>query len=303
MRSRLPLDFDAGFLVGAFSAVYVAIVAAVRGISPGYLSTISYTLLILIFGMAGFVVGSVIAGRPDFGPDGRAALVRGFIAAIPLYGCGGLLFLPPESWFSLIPILSLVAAGLVGPPIGVFMYRLHRRVDSPNASDAAGGQLAWLKGELLGSWTPLLISIGLLAALGVGMRVVPEVDPSPAHVRPVPVSQRLPELYQAIESASDDPDARYELAVALISMGRFQEALSHLSVATTLDSMRSDYWRAVGKAAFFARQQGVSAEAYWNALRIDPGAVGERGVDREIFNAVFGEAVGVGRGSKDGESR
>jgi hypothetical protein len=285
------LDFDAGLLVGIFSAVYVAVVGAARGLSPGYLSTFSYTTLIVIFALAGFVVGSVIAGRPDFGPDNRAAMVRGFVATIPLYACGGLLFLPPDSWFSLIPVLSLVAAGLVGPPIGVFMYRLHRRVDSLEASVEAGVQLAWLKGELVGSWTPLLISVGLLAALGVGMRVVPEVDPSTTYRPPVPVSERLPGLYRAVESASADPDARYELALALTSIGRFEEALSQLSVATALDSLRSDYWRAVGRAAFFAHQPGMAGEAYWNALRIDPGAVGQNGIDREIFNAVFGEAV------------
>jgi len=288
MRSRLPLDFDAGLLVGLFSAVFVAVVGAVRGLSPGYLSTVSYALLILIFAMAGFVVGSVIAGRPDFGPDGRAALARGFIAAIPLYACGGLLFLPPQGWFSSIPILSLVAAGLVGPPIGVFMYRLHRRVDSPDASDDAGVQLAWLKGELLGSWTPLLVSIGLLAALGVGMRVVPEVDSSITSGPPTPLWERLPGLYRAVESDSSNADARYELALALTSIGRFQEALSQLSVATALDSLRPDYWRALGKAAFFADRPATSAEAYWNALRLDPGAIGQEGLDREIFNAVLG---------------
>jgi hypothetical protein len=291
MRSRLPLDFDAGLLVALFSAAFVAAVGAVRGLAPGYLSTVSYALLILIFAMAGFVVGSVIAGRPDFGPDGRAALVRGFIATIPLYACGGLLFLPPEGWFSLIPILSLVAAGLVGPPIGIFMYRLHRRVDSPDAPDDAGVQLAWLKGELLGSWTPLVLSIGLLAALGVGLRVVPEVDPSVTSRPPVPVSERLPELYRAVESDSGNADARYELALALTSIGRFGEALSQLSVATALDSLRPDYWRALGRAAFFAGRQGTSAEAYWNALRLDPGAIGQEGLDREIFDVVFGAAV------------
>ncbi len=296
MQGKLPLDFDAGLLVGAFSAVYVAVVGAARGLSPGHLSTISYSLLILIFALAGFVVGSVIAGRPDFGPDSRAALVRGFIATIPLYACGGLLFLPPERWFSLIPILSLVTAGLVGPPIGVFMYRLHRRVDSPDASSEAGVQLAWLKGELLGSWMPLLLSIGLLAALGVGMRAVPEVDRSPAYRPLVPVRDRLPGLYRAVEADSNDHRARYELAVALTSVGRFREALDHMAVATGLDSLQSDYWRAVGQAAFFAGQPGVAAEAYWSALRIDPGAISYQGLDREIFNAVFGEAVRGGRG-------
>ena len=110
MRNRLPLDIDAGVLAGAFATVFAAAVGAVRGVAPGQVTGFSLAALAGVFGLAGFVVGSVIAGVPDFGPTRRAALLRGFVATIPVYGCGGLLFLGPERWFTLLPLTSVVAA-------------------------------------------------------------------------------------------------------------------------------------------------------------------------------------------------
>jgi len=291
MRSRFPLDLDAGLLVAGFAAVYAAVVGALRGLSVGALSHFSYAVLIAIFGVAGMIVGSVVAGRPDFGPNRRAALVRGFLATLPLYGCGGLLFLPATSWFTLIPVLSLLAAILVGPPIGIFMYRLHRRLDSPDSAAEESGQLAWLKGELLGSWTPLLISVALLAALGVGMRVVPEVDPSEVR-RPRPAARDLiPDLYRALESDSLDPRVRFELGRALASLGRVAEALDHLAVAVAIDSLEPEYWLALAHAAFYGGQLQRAGDASWRALRLDAGAIGRSGINREIFKAVIQEAA------------
>ncbi|UCG87855.1 MAG: hypothetical protein JSW71_04730 [Gemmatimonadota bacterium] len=292
MRSRFRLDLDAGFLVAASAAVYAAVVGALRGLSQGMLSRFSYAILIAIFGVAGMIVGSVIAGRPDFGPNRRAALVRGFVAALPVYACGGLLFLPATSWFTLIPLLSLLAAVLVGPPIGIFMFRLHRRLDSPDSTAEESGQLAWLKGELLGSWTPLLISVALLAALGVGMRVVPEVDPSEIP-QPRPDARMLiPDLYRALKSDPLDPQVRYELGRALASLGRTAEALDHLSRAVEIDSTEPDYWLAFAYAAFYGGQWERAGDACWRALRLDASAIGRAGVSREIFKTVIQDAAG-----------
>jgi hypothetical protein len=291
MRSRFPLDLDAGFLVAAFAAVYAAAVGALRGLSVGALSHFSYAVLVAIFGVAGMIVGSVVAGRPDFGPNRRAALVRGFLATLPLYACGGLLFLPANSWFTLIPILSLLAALLVGPPIGIFMYRLHRRLDSPDSAAEESGQLAWLKGELLGSWTPLLVSVALLAVLGVGMRVVPEVDPSDVSRPPPAARELIPDLYRALESDSLDPRLRFELGRALASLGRVDEALDHLAVAVAIDSLEPEYWLALAHASFYGGQLQGAADASWRALRLDAGAIGRAGINREIFKAVIQEAA------------
>jgi len=293
MRRQFPLDFDAGFLVAASAAVLAAVVGVVRGLSPGLVSKFSLAVLVVIFAVAGFIVGSVIAGRPDFGPNKRTALVRGFMATIPLYACGGLLFLPADKWFSLIPLLSVVAAALVGPPIGIFMYRLHRRVDSRDADTDDSGQLAWLKGELLGSWTPLLISVALLAALGVGMRVVPEVDPTEIQPPHVPVTIIIPGLYRAVEADSGNPAAHFELGEALTFIGRYEEALQHLTIAVALDSLDADYWRALARAAFYGGDVDRSTEAYWNSVRLDPAALGRAGIDREVFKAVIARAIGM----------
>jgi len=293
MRRHFPLDFDAGLLVAASAAVLAAVVGVFRGLSPGLVSKFSLGVLVLIFGVAGFIVGSVIAGRPDFGPNKRTALVRGFMATIPLYACGGLLFLPADKWFSLIPILSVVAAALVGPPIGIFMYRLHRRVDSRDSDTDDSGQLAWLKGELLGSWTPLLLSVALLAALGVGMRVVPEVDPTETQPPHVPVTKIIPDLYVAVDADSRDPTAHFELGEALTWIGRYEEALQHLSIAVAIDSLDADYWRALARAAFYGGDVSRSTEAYWNAVRLDPAALGRAGIDREAFKAVIARAIGM----------
>lgn len=296
MRPRFPLDLDAGFLVAAFAALYAAAVGALRGLLVGAISQFSYGVLIAIFGVAGMIVGSVIAGRPDFGPNRRAALVRGFLATLPLYACGGLLFLPATSWFTLIPLLSLLAAALVGPPIGIFMYRLHRRLDSPDSVAEESGQLAWLKGELLGSWTPLLISVALLAALGVGMRVVPEVDPSEVR-RPQPAAQHvIPDLYRAVEADSLDPRARFELGRALASLGYEAEALDHLTVAVAIDSLEPDYWLALAHAAFYGGQLQRSGDASWRALRLDAAAIGRAGINREIFKVVIQDEAVAGEG-------
>ena len=293
MRRQFPLDLDAGFLVGASAAVFAAVVGVFRGLSPGLVSRFSLAVLVLIFAIAGFIVGSVIAGRADFGPNKRTALVRGFMATIPLYACGGLLFLPADKWFSLIPLLSVVAAALVGPPIGIFMYRLHRRVDSRDSDTDDSGQLAWLKGELLGSWTPLLISVALLAALGVGMRVVPEVDPTEIQPPHVPVTKIIPGLYRAVEADSGNPAAHFELGEALTLIGRYEEALHHLSIAVAIDSLDAHYWRALARAAFYGGDVNRSTEAYWNSVRLDPAALGRAGIDREVFKAVIAKAIGI----------
>jgi len=293
MRRRFPLDFDAGFLVAASAAVFAALVGVFRGLAPGHVSKFSMGVLVGIFALAGFIVGSVIAGRPDFGPDRRTALVRGVVATIPLYACGGLLFLPPDKWFALIPLLSIVAATIVGPPIGIFMYRLHRRVDSRDSETDDSGQLAWLKGELLGSWTPLLVSVALLAALGVGMRVVPVVDPTEIQPAHVPVTQVIPGLYRAVLADSLDPTVHFELGEALTLIGRFEEALRHLSIAVTIDSLDADFWRALARASFYAGNVRGSAEAYWKAVRLDPASLGRAGIDREVFKAVIAEVIGI----------
>jgi hypothetical protein len=296
MQTRFPLDLDAGFLMAVSAALFAAIVGAVRGLSADVLSPFSYGVLIAIFGVAGMIVGSVIAGRPDFGPNRRAALLRGFVATVPLYACGGLLFLPPTRWFTLIPLLSLLAAILVGPPIGIFMYRLHRRRDSPDLTAEESSQLAWLKGELLGSWTPLLISVALLAALGVGMRVVPEVDPSEVHPQRPDVRELIPDLYETLEADSMNAGVRFELGQALAALGHMPEALAQLTVAVAGDSLESDYWLALGHAAFYDGQRERSLDAYWRALRLEPAAVGRAGIHREIFKAVIQEEAMGGEG-------
>jgi hypothetical protein len=288
MRARQSLDVDAGFLAAAFGAVYAAVVALARGGFPGRMSGVAFAVLVAVFAIAGMSVGSVIAGRPDFGPTKRAALVRGFVAAIPVYAAGGLLFLSPERWFTLIPVVSVVAAAIVGPPIGIFMYRLHRRVDSPESPVAPDGQLAWLKGELVGSWLPLLFSIALLAALGVGMRAVPTVDPTAVSPRtPVAVIEQLPDLYRSVEVDSADPRARHALGVALTSLGGFTAATRHLVVAASLDSSNAEYWRALGRARYFGADYPGATEAYWNAIRLDPSAVRGGGIDRAAIDAAL----------------
>jgi hypothetical protein len=286
MRRRVALDLDAGFLAGAFGAVYAALVGLLRGGFPGRMSGIAFGVLVVVYAVAGLSVGSVIAGRPDFGPTRRAALVRGFVAAMPVYAAGGLLFLPPERWFTLVPIVSLVAAAIVGPPIGIFMYRLHRRVDAPDAVDEPGVQLAWLKGELAGSWLPLLVSIAVLAALGVGMRAVPAVDPDALRQRvPIPAIERVHDLHRSVASDSVDPALRHQLGLVLTSLGGFRDAVGHLTVATTLDSANAEYWRALGRANYFAGDYARATESYWNAMRLDPTTVPIAGIDRAAVDA------------------
>ena len=293
--SAHPLDLHAGFLVGVFSAVYTAVVAGFRGLAVGLLSGMAYGLLIGSFAVAGFVVGSVIAGRPDFGPSKRTALVRGFVAAIPLYASGGLLFLPVDRWFALLPIISVVAAGLVGPPIGIFMYRLHRRRDTERPIIEPGGELAWLKGEMLGSWTPLLLSIAILGALGVGMRAVPEQVASPVQEVDVPSLDELvvllPDLRSAALADSTNAPAWYDLGVALTSIGDFQNAVECLNLAVAGDSTSTMAWIGLGRAAFYSGQMPLSARAYWNALRLDPSALASNGLDRVILDAVLNSTI------------
>ncbi len=286
MRSGPSLDLDAGLLAGAFGAAYAAALGLLRGGFPGGMSGIAFGALVVVYSVAGLSVGSVIAGRPDFGPTKRAALVRGFVAAIPLYAAGGLLFLPPERWFTLIPIVSLVASGVVGPPIGMFMYRLHRRVDATDAADQPAEQLAWLKGEIVGSWLPLLVSIAVLAALGVGMRAVPAVDPDAVRQRPpVPAPERLRDLHRSVARDSLDPAIQHQLGIVLTSLGGFREAVRHLTVAITLDSANAEYWRALGRASYFAGDYAHATESYWNAMRLDPATVPIAGIDRAAVNA------------------
>lgn len=289
MRARPPLDFDAGLLVAVFSAIYAVGVGLLRGVVPGYISGLGLAMLVGVFSVAGFTVGSLVAGTPDFGPTKRAALMRGFVAAIPLYAAGGLLFLPPDRWFSLIPLLSVAAAGIVGPPIGIFMYRLHRRLDPTEEPSEPGVQLAWLKGELFGSWLPLLISIALLATLGVGMRVVPTASTTSSLLRrpKVRAIDQLPALYREVAADSADATLRYRIGVVLTSLGAFDEAVAHLAVALSLDSTRAEYWRALGRAAFFNGEHPRSLESYWNALRLDPDAIGEGGIDHAAFGAAL----------------
>ncbi len=288
MRKKLTLDIDAGFVVAAFGVLYAGFVGFVRGFATGRLSGVSLSILIATFGIVGMGVGSFVAGRPDFGPTKRAALIRGFVALVPLYGSGGLVFLPPERWFTLLPILSLAVAALVGPPIGIFMYRLHRRVDPAERPIDRGVHLAWLKGELLGSWTPLLVSVALLAAFGVGIRAIPDEILLPTRDSGwANLSDRLPALYRAVKADTADARAHYELGSMLIAVGRFSESIEQLTVAVTLDSTRSEYYRMLGRARFYAKAPEKSLEAYWNVQRLDPRSIGSDGLDRTIWNALL----------------
>lgn len=293
---RFPLDLHAGILVGGFSAAYVAVVGWYRGISTDLLSGRALGVLVIAFAVAGMVVGSVIAGRPDFGPSKRMALARGFVAAIPLYAAGGLLFLPVNGWFSLLPLISVIAAGLVGPPIGIFMYRLHRRRDSIKPTIEPGGELAWLKGEMLGSWTPLLMSIAVLGVLGVGMRAIPDDVASPTQEALEPPSleelvELIPSLRQAARADSTNADAWFELGYALTSLGRFPAAIDCIGISIGLDSTRIESWTTLGRAAFYAGQMPQAARAYWNALKLDPAALAPNGLDRVILDAVLNATI------------
>lgn len=297
-RGALPLDFDAGILFGAFCAVYAGIVGGVRGLSPDIMTGRALGLLVAVFGIAGAVVGSVIVGRPDFGPSKRTAAVRGFIAAIPLYATGGLFFLPVERWFALLPPLTVFAAALVGPPIGVFAYRHHRRREAKELPIEPGVELAWLKGEMLGSWTPLLLSVAILASLGVGMRVLPEEMTASPPRPPVPptlaeIRESLPELRRAVETDSMDPGAHFRLGTALFSFGRFAAAEEQFRIATDIDSTDVTFWLALGRACYFSGFPERSARAFWNALRLDPTALALGGLDRVVLDAAL--SIGIQR--------
>lgn len=289
-RRRLPLDLEGGLLVGFFCAVYAAVVGGVRGISADMISLGAYLLLVCAFGIAGGVVGSVVLGRPDFGPTRRTAAVRGFVAAIPVYATGALLFLPVDRWFSLLPILSVVAAVIVGPPIGIFVYRTFRRRDIAETPVDASVELAWLKGEMIGGWTPLLVSIAVLASLGVGMRALPETVTVPSPPAPATfgeIHRSLPALRAAVTADSLDPGAHYRLGKTLLSVGEFDAAVAQLRRSTELDSSRVASWVALGRAAYYAGLPALSARAYWNVIRLDPTALAPDGLDRVLLDAAL----------------
>jgi hypothetical protein len=295
---RIPLDLDAGLVVGLFCTVYAAAVGYFRGFSPGLLTGWALLLLACVFGVAGAVVGGVIAGRPDFGPTKRTAAVRGFVAVIPLYATGGLLFLPVGSWFALLPLLSVAAAVLVGPPIGIFVYRTFRRRDAAEAPLEPAVELAWIKGEMAGSWTPLLVSIAILGSLGVGMRVIPDEVTAPADDIPAPPTltdlfHALPDLLAAVEAEPTDPRARLELGTTLLSLGRFENAMRELTEAVRLDSSAVASWRALGRASYFAGFPQQSARAYWNVLRLDATALNAGGLDRVVLDAALSTEISV----------
>ncbi len=295
---RLPLDLDAALVVGIFCAVYAAVVGYLRGVSPDLLTGWALCLLACVFGVSGAVVGGVVAGRPDFGPSKRMAAVRGFIAVIPLYATGGLLFLPPSSWFSLLPVLSVVAAVLVGPPIGIFVYRTYRRRDSDEAPVEPAVELAWLKGEMLGSWTPLLLSIAILGSLGVGMRVLPQEVTAPSQRPPVPPTlsellESLPGSQDAVDADPNDANARRRLGTTLFSLGRFDSAVVELREAVRLDSSIVDSWTALGRASYYAGLPQQAARAYWNVLMLDPSALNSSGLDRVVLDAALSTQIQV----------
>ncbi len=309
MRSRLTFDFDAGILAALVGGIYTAAVCGVRGVIPGRLSGFETALLVGGFSAFSMIVGGVIAGRPDFGPTTRSALVRGFLATVPVYAAGGILFLPPEQLLLLLPFFSIAPAALVGPPIGIFMYRLHRRPkpapdtpgifgsptgprESARASSDSSIELAWQKGELLGSWTPLLVTVALFASFGLGTLAIEMADLELAGFRsarppPPTVADRLPLLYERIRADSGDARARFELGVLLTSVGRFDEAVAELTHATRLDSTRVDHWRMLGRAAFYAQRADVAYQAYWNALRLDGNVTSPEGLDHVIWNALL----------------
>ena len=289
---RLPLDVDAGLVVGGFCAVYAGLVGFFRGFSTDTLSGWALVTLVLVFGIAGAVVGSVIGGRPDFGPSKRTAAVRGFVALIPLYATGGLLFLSVGAWFSLLPVLSVVAAALVGPPIGIFVYRTYRRRDATEAPIEPAVELAWLKGEMLGGWTPLLVSIAILGSLGIGMHALPEQITVPDPRPPAPPTltelfEMLPQLQAAVEEDASDPDSRIQLGNALFSLGWFDAAAAEYREAVRLDSSVVDAWRGLGRATYYMGLPEQAARAYWNVLRLNPSALGSLGLDRVVLDAAL----------------
>ncbi len=308
MRRGHSFDTDAGVVAALGAAIYVAVVCGIRGLLPGRISGIEFTSLLIGSTLFALAVGGVIAGRPDFGPTQRAALVRGFLAMVPLYAAGGLLFLAPEQWVPVLVVFSLAPAALVGPPIGVFMYRLFRRQrgrparpgivgwyheqhDVPQREDPSV-HTAWQKGELLGSWTPLLISVALFASFGLGSLAIEIADLELSGLRTrtprsVRIADRLPGLYEAVRADSNDARARFALGVALTSVGRFDAALRELTFAARQDSSRVDHWRMLGRAAFYAGRTEVAFEAYWNAQRLDPAVVQTGGLDWVIWDSLL----------------
>jgi len=97
----------------------------------------------------------------------------------------------------------------------------------------------------------------------------------------------LPQLVEAVESESLDPEARLRLGTAQFSVGRFDAAVEQLSKAVELDSSRVSAWIALGRAAFYSGNEALSAKAYWNVIRLDPEALDPNGLDRVILDAVL----------------
>ncbi len=309
MREHSRFDVDAGLVVGLVAALYVMAVGGVRGLLPGRISPLEFGLLVAGFTTFTMIVGAIIAARPDFGRTRRAALIRGFIATAPIYAAGGILFLPPEQWAVLLPFFSFAPAALVGPPIGIFMYRLYRRPRDGamppgvrgwlreretlrRASGDPSVDLAWQKGELLGSWTPMLITVALFASFGLGTLAIEMADLEFTGFRlsrpsPTPAPDSLTLLYEAVRRNAEDPRARFRVGVVLTSLGRFDEAVKELTLAARLDSSQVDHWRMLGRAAFYAENRDLALEAYWNAQRLDPSIIPLRGLDRAIWGSLL----------------
>jgi Flp pilus assembly protein TadD len=78
------------------------------------------------------------------------------------------------------------------------------------------------------------------------------------------------EFRNAIQLNANDAEAHNHYSAFLLAKGRFDDAISELRDALTLDPLSTRYISALGQTYYFARHYNEAIEQYRQALEVDP---------------------------------
>ena len=127
MIENLKTGFRWGLLYAVGFTVLAVIVGVVRGVGGGLAdwSEASRALAFVAgaYFAAGIVSGGLVGLLLPIGRSRAGAAVLGFIGGIPVYGIVGMAATPPHTWWPGLLIITLIAATVVGAPLGLLIWR------------------------------------------------------------------------------------------------------------------------------------------------------------------------------------
>lgn len=160
--------------------------------------------------------------------------------------------------------------------------------------------LSYTKKARLGTgWIELVLRVAAVALVGLtiwaGLRIVSSLNAAVQSDAPRSTEERIiDDARQAVAQNSDSVTARWQLSLALSTIGSFEEALTEAEEAARIDGSKPEPFFALGVAYKGIDDLGRAEKAFQKAVSI-PGAMGD--FYREAYYELG--AVRTARGNHD----